>query len=126
MKATKRKLDAIMDALEDGTGVTWKIYDCHEKGGCYEISTYSPAGENVLITIRGATFDALANDAKEARECFDAEEHAAQILTAKRTGDENARRFYASAPDSLRALLEDAEAIDGMYVKLISALEKAA
>lgn len=126
MKATIARLNAIMDALENETGATWKIYDCHEKGGCYEISTYSPAGENLIITIRGATFDALAADAKEARECFDAEEHASNILCAKRGNNEDARRFYADAPDSLRELLEDAEAIEGMYVKLISALEKAA
>ena len=122
----KEKLEKIMESLSDATNATWSVYDCHEKGGCYEISTYSPSGENVVITIRGATFDALAADAKEARECFDAEEHAANILCAKRCSNEDARRFYADAPDGLRELLEDAEAIEGMYVKLICALEKAA
>jgi len=124
-KRMKNKLDKIADVLADKTDASWRVYDCDVKGGCYEIETWSPAGEDVIITIRGATLVDLWRDAMEATEAFDAEEHAAQILIAKRTGDENAKRFYAAAPDGLRALLEDAEAIVKLHKALVNELQKA-
>lgn len=114
MKAMKNKLESV---LED-----WRVYDCEERGGCYEVESWSPAGEDVVIVIRGATLAELAEDAKEAWEYFDAEEHASEILVAKRSGNEHAKRFYAAAPDSLRELLEDAEAIKAMYQQVYERL----
>lgn len=105
---------------------SWRVYDCEMEGGCYELSGYSPAGENVIFTLWGDGLPTLAADAREAWENFDAEEHAAEILIEKRTGDGDVRRFYAAAPDSLRALLEDAEAIKAMYGRVADALEAAA
>lgn len=117
-------LEKIIDKLEDDTGATWSVYDCG--GGSFEFSTYSPAGENVIISLNGLTLAKIASDAREAREAFDPEEHAAQILVAERSGTENERRFYAAAPDSLRDLLEDAEAIAGLYKALENELKAAA
>ena len=114
-----------MSKLEDKTGATWNLYYSFGDSSP-EISTYSPAGENVLICLNGSTLAELANDAREAREDFNPEEHAVQILTAKRSGTENERRFYAAAPDSLRDLLEDAEAIAGLYKALENELKAAA
>lgn len=120
----KKQLEKITATLEESTGATWSVYDCGD--GNKEFSTYSPAGENVIITIYGETVAALAEYAKESWDLFDAEEHAAEILIAKRSGDENKKRFYASAPDSLCELLEDAEAIDSLYKALYDALTAAA
>lgn len=122
MKTTLKK---IMSKLEAKTGETWNLYYSFGDSSP-EISTYSPAGENVLICLSGSTLAELANDARAAREAFNPEEHAVQILTAKRSGTENERRFYAAAPDSLRDLLEDAEAIAGLYKALENELKAAA
>ena len=122
----KARLDAIMSALEEKTGATWKCYDCKEDGGCYEITTYSPAGENVCITLRGGNLTALAQDANEAWEAFDWEEHASRILVAKRCGTADEQRYYASAPDSLAELIKDAGLIDDMYKALYYELRDAA
>lgn len=121
----KNTLERIIEKLEDKTGATWNLY--YSLGDSSpEISTYSPAGENVLICLNGSTLEELANDAREAREDFDPEEHAAHILVAKRAGTKEEKRFYAKAPDSLRDLLEDAEAIAGLYRKLENELKTAA
>lgn len=118
----KAELDKIIDKLSETTDVTWKLYG--EKDS-FDISTYSPAGENVIIAIEGTTLSELEESAKEAWEWFDAEEHAARILIAKRAGTKEEKRFFASAPDSLEALLEDANAIDRMYQTLYAALQRA-
>jgi hypothetical protein len=117
----KNTLEKIIDKLENDTGATWSVYDCNG-GGSFEISTYSPAGENVIISLDGSTLAELAADVRNAAEAFDAEEHAAIILVAKRSGTADERRFYADAPDSLRELLEDAEAIKALYESLAAAL----
>ena len=120
----RNTLKKIIDKLENDTGAAWSVYDCG--GGFFELSTYSPAGENVLISLNGSTLDELANDARQASEVFDAEEHAASIFMAKRNGTENERRFYAGAPDSLRELLKDANAIKKLYKALYSTIKKGA
>lgn len=121
----KTILEKIMSNLEDKTGATWNLYYSFGDGSP-EISTYSPAGENVLICLNGSTLAELANDAREAREAFDPEEHAAQILVAKRSGTKEEKCFYAKAPNGLRDLLEDAEAIAGLYNALENELKAAA
>lgn len=120
----KNQLEKIVESLEGSTGAAWSVYDCGD--GDFEFSTYSPAGENVIITLYGTTLAGLAENAKEALEYFDADEHAAEILIAKRSGDKDKERFYAAAPDSLRELLEDAEAIKALYKSLHDALKAAA
>lgn len=121
---SKRMKNALDRLLPD-----FKVYDCDERGGCYEIESWSPEGEDVIITLRGATLAQLAADAKEAWENFDAEEHAAEILVAKREGTAEQQRYYAGAPDSMRDLLADAEEIKSMhglvFEKLIAAARAA-
>lgn len=121
---SKRMKNALDRLLPD-----FKVHDCDERGGCYEIESWSPEGEDVIITLRGATLAQLAADAREAWECFDAEEHAAEILVAKRTGTAEQQRYYAGAPDGLRDLLADAEEIKSMhglvFEKLITAARAA-
>lgn len=121
----KEKLEKIAAALENETGAGWKVYDCGE--GNYELSTYSPAGENVVITLYGETLAGIAENAGEAFDAFDADGHAAEIYYLKHEGHDYQREFYAGAPDNLRELLEDAEAIKTMiFGALRDALEAAA
>lgn len=120
----KARLDAIMDKLSEQTDATWSCYDCG--GDCYEISTYSPAGENIIITICGGNLTALKEDANAAWVNFDKTEHAAAIFLAKRRGTPDEVRYYADAPDDLDALLEDAKEIDILYRALYYALRDAA
>lgn len=122
----KERLDAIMSALEEKTGASWNCYDCEEDGGCYEITTHSPAGENVVIVLRGGNLTALADDANKAWEAFDWEEHASRILVAKRCGNADEQRYYASAPDNLAELIKDAGVIDDFYKALYYELRDAA
>ena len=121
-KRMKSILEKIIEDLSDSSDATWSLYG--DKGS-FEISTYSPAGENVIIAIEGTTLSELEESAREAWEWFDAEKHAAKILIAKRAGTKEEKRFFASAPDSLKALLEDANAIDRVYQTLYAALQRA-
>lgn len=126
MKNKLEKLLSNMCLHKGGDSSNWRVYDCGEVGGCYELEQWSDEGEDVIITLRGATLAELAADAREAWENFDADEHAVQIYLAKRNGDENARRFYAAAPDSLRELLADARNIKAMHRWVYRTLTKAA
>ena len=126
MKTQLEKILANMRLHKGGDTSNWRVYDCGENGGCYELVQWSDAGENVIITLRGATLAELAADAREAWENFDTDEHAAQIYLAKREGDENARRFYADAPDTMRELLADARNIKAMHRWVWRTLDKAA
>lgn len=120
----KKQLEKIVESLEGSTGATWSVYDCGD--GNFEFSTYSPAGENIIITLYGETLAGLAENAAEAVEAFDADGHAAEIYYLKHEGHDYQRKFYAAAPDSLRELLEDAEAIEALYKSLHDALKAAA
>ena len=85
----KKSLEKIMSVLEIRTGAAWSVNDCGDEN--WEFSTYSPEGENVVITLSGVTLAGLAENAKEAWENFDEEEHAAEIFVAKRNGPDYRR-----------------------------------
>jgi len=87
-------------------------YKVSFEGVGVSVEFWSPAGEDMPTYIRGNTIEELAADARELYDSFDAEGHAAQIYHAKHYGDEETRRFYAGAPDSLEDLIEDAKAIE--------------
>lgn len=125
----KKRLEKILSGMrlhKGGDTSDWRVYDCEEDGGCYELEQWSNAGEDVTIVLRGATLAELAADAREAWENFDADKHAAEIYLAKHEGDENARRFYTAAPDTMRELLRDARNIKAMHKWVWQALDKAA
>ena len=103
----------------------WSIYQYSDEGS-FDFSGHSPAGENVIVSISGSTFAELARDAAVEHERFDADDHAAQIYHAKHYGTEAEKRFFASAPDSLKDLLKDARAIKKMLKEVAMALEVAA
>ena len=101
----------------------WNIYECSNNS--FELETWSNAGENVIISLTGSTLKELASDACDAWNYFNADEHAAEIFLAKR-GTEEQRRFYACAPNSLSALLDDARQIDHLYEDVYLTLDRAA
>lgn len=89
-----------------------------------EVEFWSPAGEDMRITLNGNSLDALAEDAGMEWELFDADDHAAQIYHKKYYGTENEQRFYASAPETLEELLEDAKAIEASLRDIVCKLRK--
>lgn len=91
----------------------------------WTISRYSNAGEDWPISLTGSTLQELADDLNGYYENFDPEEHAAEIYCAKHSGDPNKESFYADAPDSLRALLEDAEDMQSEVYALCEAIYRA-
>lgn len=105
----------------------WYVSECNyannENG--FEFSTHLPAGEEVLLDVYGETFDDMARNVERYYNDFDPEDHAAQIYHAKHYGTPDQQSFFASAPDSLEALLEDARWIDNIYYAVYSTLCKA-
>lgn len=101
----------------------WNVSDFQD--GSFDLSRYSPEGEDVFVSIRGDTYGELHSKAKDEYERFDPEDHAAQIYHVKHYGSEEERRYFAPAPDSLQDLLEDAKAIKEMLRELAKVLEDA-
>ena len=114
-KVTKEWLESILP--------DWEVSSCGD--GDFELSSYSPAGENIVMSLDGDTFDEMARFAEGYYNDFDPQDHAAQIYHAKHYGTEDDQRFYAGAPDDLEDLLEDAKAIDEMYYSVYQKLCKA-
>ena len=114
-KVTKERLDELFP--------DWEVSSCSDWG--FELSSHSPAGENVLMSLDGDTFDEMARFAESYYNDFDPQDHAAQIYHAKHYGTQDEQRFYAGAPDGLEDLLEDAKAIDEMYYSVYQKLCKA-
>lgn len=114
-KVTKERLESILP--------DWEVSPCSDR--VFDLSSYSPAGENIIMSIVGDTFDEMARFAESYYNNFDPQDHASQIYHAKHYGSEDEQRFYAGAPDDLEALLEDAKAIDEMYYSVYQTLCKA-
>lgn len=97
-----------------------------DDGNSLELEFWSPAGEDMPITLRGDNLRELAKDAENQFDDFDADDHAAQIYHAKNYGSDDMKRFYSGAPDSLEDLVEDAKAIKSTYKDIFDRLDKAA
>lgn len=85
----------------------WSVYECDKT--CYEVSQYSPAGEDFCFVINGKNDVELIEDINSYYDSFNPEEHA--LLWVGATG----------AP-TLRQLLNDADAIDEMLNNLVDKL----
>ena len=82
--------------------------------GRVELEKYSPAGEDFLMCVETKDFpEAVMKFWKD----FDADEHAEELIVAKRNGFQGVPRA--------RTLVEDAEAIDAMIKELVDALAEA-
>jgi len=82
----------------------WNITDC---GECVELSQYSPAVEDFSFTANKKDF---ARSVKEYAYDFDADEHAEMWV--------NNMHNVRSVPQSIRTLINDADAIQEMLTEL--------
>ena len=85
----------------------WKIYECNKTQ--YELSQYSPMGEDFGFSINGKNDKELIADIENYYQDFDPEEHALMWV-----GEEGA--------PSIRYLLIDADHIDEMLKRLVDSL----
>lgn len=96
----------------------WNIYDNTEYDGRYyvEIENYSPEGENLIETVWfDGTDSGFIKGVRELANNFDPEEHAEMWIKG---------RGKNGVPESIRDLLDNAEAIKEMLEELADALEK--
>lgn len=114
-KVTKERLESILP--------DWEVSSCGD--GDFELSSYSPAGENIVMSLDGDTLDEMARFAESYYNDFDPQDHAAQIYHAKHYGSADEQRFYAGAPEDLEDLIADAKEIDEMYYAVYQALYSA-
>lgn len=98
-----------IDILEQND---WSI-SSYTDDGRVELETYSPAGEDFLMCVEVANFP---ESVREYANDFDADGHAEMWIEAR--GKVN------GVPDSIRELIEDAEAIQKMLNKLADTLVK--
>ena len=114
-KVTKERLESILP--------DWDVSSCSD--GDFELSSHSPEGENVIMSLEGDTLDEMARFAESYYNDFDPQDHAAQIYHAKHYGSADEQRFYAGAPGDLEDLIADAKEIDEMYYAVYQALYSA-
>lgn len=98
-----------IDILEQNN---WGI-SSYTDDGRVELETYSPAGENFLMCVDVENFP---ESVREYANYFDANEHAEMWIEA--------RGRVAGVPNSIRELIEDAEAIKEMLNELADTLVK--
>ena len=95
-----------------------EILDRQEQDGDYyrELSFYSPEGEDVSLTIwYDGTEDGFIKSFCKYAEDFDADEHAKMWINAKNT--------VGGVPQSIRTLIDDAEAIKNFLLDVAEELE---
>lgn len=110
----KKLHDSILDVLEEND---FSVCSIDEQNGEWvaELEWYSPAGEDVIVTIWFDGSDAdFIRKFIEYSEDFDAEEHAALWIDS---------RGKNGVPDSIRDLLDDADAIDSKLCEVARYLE---
>ena len=96
-----------LDVLEN---LGWVASDVNEDNS-FALKKYSPAGEDYCFA---AYTDTIVEDVGNEAEYFDIDEHV--MIWADRRG-------YNGVPDTIRELLDDAEAIKAMLNELADALE---
>lgn len=89
----------------------WSV-SSYTNDGRVELEKYSPAGEDFLMCVEVENFP---ESVREYANDFDADEHAAMWIEA--------RGKVSGVPNSIRELIEDAEAIKEMLNELADALE---
>lgn len=99
----------------------WKFHDPEIEEGTeedieIEIENWSPAGENIIETIRfDGTPEGLLQSLKENAESFDVDDHVEMWIEG---------RGKNGVPDTARELVEDAEAIQEMLDDLYNAVSE--
>ena len=106
MKELKQKY---IDILEEND---W-IISSYGDDGSIELEKYSPAGEDFLMCVEVENFP---ESVREYANVFDPDEHVEMWI--------NARGRVRDVPNSIRELIDDAEAIKEMLNELADALER--
>lgn len=90
----------------------WRVHEYVDGRGerRVELESYSPAGENLVLDFGVENF---VDEVKEYAECFDADEHAAELIQYRGT---------KGVPSSIRLLINDADKIDKMLEELAQKL----
>lgn len=81
---------------------------------CWELEWYSPAGEDCIWVIDGDSDELFVEDFKAYAEDFDADEHAEQYIDS---------RGQNGIPDSIRVLIDDADAIKSKLEEIAEELD---
>ena len=122
MKIENKNLEALLKVAES-MNWSYRIYkdDYPDRSRCYvEMETSSPLGEDFLMVIDFKEADPIhsfLDDLDDYYTAFVPEEHAALYID---------NRGKNGIPGSIRALLDDADDIDGMIEELCIALHDAA
>ena len=103
-------MDVLIDAAEL---LDWSV---HIYDDCIEFEKYSLAGEDFIFTITGNDEARVAEQVREYAYDFDPDEHAEMWVES---------RGKRGVPDSIRTLIDDADAIKEMAFELADALRKA-
>ena len=103
----------LMDALTDAAELLdWSV---HIYDDCIEFEKYSPAGEGFIFTITGNDEARVVEQVREYAYDFAPDEHAEMWVES---------RGKRGVPDSIRTLIDDADAIKEMVSELVDALRK--
>ena len=111
----KRLPKKVMDVLE---ACGWKLNSIEKQNGEYyaEIENWSPAGEDLAETIwYNGTGKGFVEAVQEWASDYDADEHAEMWVES---------RGKRGVPNSIRALVNDADAIGEMFDDLAEALSR--
>ena len=84
-----------------------------EDGKYVDVCQYSPAGEDFFFTVPKRNF---AQEVDQYADDFDADEHAEMWVECRKT--------VSGVPQSIRTLIDDADAIQEMLYKLARALNE--
>lgn len=99
-----KKLKRICENLD------WTLREYEED---IELAKYSPAGEDFFFTVSKKNF---LDDVIEYAESFDADEHAEMLVENMHT--------VSGVPQSIRTLIDDADAIKEMLLELANKLSR--
>lgn len=99
--------------FEECENLGWSVSE-DQDAGTVELESYSPAGENLVVTVEKENF---AEKVSEYAEDFDIDEHIEMWVEARNNG-------VAGVPKSTRELVEDAEDIKEMLLQLADALHE--
>ena len=114
-KIEKRLPKKVMDVLES---CGWRLNGIEKQDGEYraEIENWSPAGEDLPETIwYNGTGKGFVEAVQEWASDYDADEHAEMLVEF---------RGQRGVPNSIRALIDDADAIGEMFDDLAEALSR--
>lgn len=105
------ELKEVLEARADWAG--WGWHECDD--GSIELENWSPAGENIIVTLAGKD---IVEEMTRYSEGFDVDEHVAPLVEIRGT---------RGVPDSILVLVEDAKEIEEMlddlagYFQLVEA-----